>query len=283
MMQLPRTVRTPIVVRSLLALAMLVSASFALAAGIRADVSHDAGMPVHLPGDQVVEFTLVGSPAGSFAYYTIDYPGDGRIIALDLDLAPGDPVASHAAGLNVYGPNGFFIGSARRSLTKVDRKTLYWSDTNPARWLIQVYNYLDGTPISFRLQIGGLPLPQTPTPAGAATPTPDATSNPALQPEAAHSLSLASGSLLGNRAGSFHYYKLELAASSSPTTLHLYYTADNELVSQGFGLNVYGPDGLTYAHGGHDLAFLPKASGTYLIQVYNYLHGINISYVLSHE
>jgi hypothetical protein len=140
--------------RSLLALVMLLSASFALAAGIRADVSHDSGVPVHLPGDQVVEFTLVGNPAGSFAYYTIDYPGDARIIALDLDLAPGDPVALRAAGLNVYGPNGYFIGSARRSPTKADRKTLYWSDTNPARWLIQVYNYLDGAPISSATQRG---------------------------------------------------------------------------------------------------------------------------------
>jgi hypothetical protein len=105
----------------------------------------------------------------------------------------------------------------------------------------------------------------------------------APQPSEARRLSLASDSLLGNRGGSFHYYKVDLTASSSPSALHLYYTPDNYLVSQGFGLNVYGPDGITYAHGGHDLAFLPKASGTYLIQVYNYLHGINISYVLSHD
>ena len=91
--------------------AILIAIVLALVSAIHADVSHDPHNPIPIPCDQSIDFTLTGNRAGAFAYYSIDYPGDGRIITIELDMAPGDPVVMQAAGFNVYGPNAYYIGS----------------------------------------------------------------------------------------------------------------------------------------------------------------------------
>jgi hypothetical protein len=175
------------------------------------------------------------------------------------------------AGFNVYGPNGYFIGAGSKSLTKADRKELDWSDFNAVPWLIQVYNYLDGVPVNFHLQVTGLRQPE-PTPA------------PVVLAVEAAAFSMTSGNLVGDQGGNYHYYKVDSNASGSEVTLHLYYAPDNHLVSRGFGMNIYAPlDGILAAHGGHEAKFKLELPGTYLVQIYNYLHGININYLLTQE
>ena len=244
--------------------------ALALIGTIEAEVSHDPAAPVAIPYDQALDFALLGNGAGSFAFYSIEYPGDGRVITMQLDLAPGDPVAMLGAGFHVYGPYGYLIGTGAQAPDKVDRKIVRWSDYNPARWLIQVYNYLPGTMVNFHLEVTGLPGPQP-------------TRAPVMLAAEARTFSLGSGSLLGDRGGNYHYYKLDCPASGAEVVLHLYNTADNYLVSQGFGVNVYGPDGKHYPIDAHYVRIKCNVAGTYLIQVYNYLHAINISYVLVRE
>ncbi len=135
---------------------------------IGADVSEDARAPIAILHDQGLDLGLVGNRAGSFAYYDIEYPGDGRIITIQLDMAPGDPAALPGLGFNVYGFNGYWIGEGTQALDKEDRKVLRWADHNPGPWLIQVYNYLDGVPVNFHLEVSGLPVPP-PTPTSAPT------------------------------------------------------------------------------------------------------------------
>jgi hypothetical protein len=249
-------------------------AALVVVVSIHADTSRDPHQPIAIPYDQSVAFTLSGNHAGEFAYYSIDYPGDGSVITIEVDMAPGDPVAVRGAGFNVYGPNGYFIGCGGPSEEKTDRKVLQWSDYNPAQWLIQVYNYLDDALIGFDLRIEGLP-DSGPSP----TPTPE----PVMLPFQARTFSMASDNLLGNRGGNYHYYYLESSGDDEQVTLELYYAPDNHIVSRGFGLNVYGPDGVQYAHGGHEISFKCPVAGSYLVQVYNYLHAINIHYVLNHR
>jgi len=252
--------------------AILIAIVLALVSAIHADVSHDPHNPIPIPCDQSIDFTLTGNRAGAFAYYSIDYPGDGRIITIELDMAPGDPVVMQAAGFNVYGPNAYYIGNGYPAFGKPDRKMLRWADHNPAPWLIQVYNYLHDVPVNFHLRLEGLPDPE-PTPTRA----------PVMQPSEAKTFSLVSASLLGDQGGNYHYYKFESPGNNSTVTLHLYYTPDNHLVAQGFGLNVYGPNGEHCAQGRHDVSFTCPTAGTYLVQVYNYLHAINISYILTRD
>ena len=252
----------PVSVGLSLVVLMLMSTTYA-------DVSHDPAAPVAIPYDQGLDFSVVGSRAGAFAYYSIDYPGDGRVVTIELDLAPGDPVAMLGAGFNVYGPNGYWIGVGLKSSTKVDRKVLQWSDYNPAPWLIQVYNYLEEVPVSFHLQVSGLPAPQVPR-------------EPVMLPEQAQTFAMTTGGLLGDQGGNYHYYKIDSSGDGSQVTLELYHTPDNQLISQGFGMNVYAPqDGILVASGSHEVSFNLQLAGTYLVQVYNYVHGVNIQYVLT--
>jgi hypothetical protein len=249
------------------ALAVLV-----LAYPIHAGVSHDPYQPIMVSADQSLTFVLVGNRAGAFAYYAIEYPGDGRIITIELDMAPGDPAAARGLGFNVYGPNGYFISPSYSSTDKVDRKETRWADHHPAQWLIQVYNYLDGVPATLDLRIEGLPL---------AEPAP--TREPVMSPSEANTFSISCGDLLGDRGGNYRYYRLESLGDDEEVTLSLYYDPDNHLVAKGFGLNVYSPDGKHCAQGSHTVAFRCPVPGTYLVQVYNYLHAISIHYVLTRE
>ncbi|MBM4430280.1 MAG: hypothetical protein FJ026_08050 [Chloroflexi bacterium] len=256
--------------KSLIVVLCILVLALAWIGDIEADVSHDPAAPIPIPYDQALDFALLGNGAGSFAFYSIEYPGDGRVITIQLDLAPGDPVAMMGAGFHVYGPYGYLIGTGAQDIDKLDRKVVLWSDYNPARWLIQVYNYLPGTTVNFHLEVRGLPGPQP-------------TRAPVMLPAEATTFSLASGSLLGDRGGNYHYYKLDCSGSGAQVVLYLFNTPDNHLVSEGFGVNVYGPDGTHYPIDAHYVRFKCHVPGTYLIQVYNYLHAINVSYVLVRE
>jgi len=234
-----------------------------------ADISHDPAMPAAILYDQSFDFALVGNRAGAFAYYSLEYPGDGSIITIELDMAPGDPVAAQGLGFNVYGKNGFLIGSGTIALGKPDRKVLLWADPNPAPWLIQVYNYLDGVVANLQLEVTGLPNP---------APTPQ----PMMMPVQATTFSVVTASLTGNSGGNFHYYKIESTGDGSEVVLQLYHTPDNQWISNGFGLKVYGPEeGMRVAQGSHEARFSRDSPGTYLVQVYNYVHAINVTYLLT--
>jgi len=247
-------------------------AVLALVNPIQAGVSHDPYEPLIVSSDQSLTFVVVGNTAGAFAYYAIEYPGDGRIITIKLDMAPGDPAAARGLGFNVYGPNGYFITPGYASTEKIDRKEARWADHHPAQWLIQVYNYLDDVPVTFDLRIEGLPL---------AEPTP--TREPVMLPSEAKTFSIACGDLFGNSGGNYFYYHFESLGNDEEVTLRLYCAPDNHLVAQGFGLNVYGPEGRHCAQGSRAVTFRCTVPGTYLVQVYNYLHAINIHYVLTRD
>ena len=233
-----------------------------------ADVSHDPNTPILIDHDRSYDFSVLGSRAGAFAYFSIEYPGDASVITMELDMAPGDPAAQLGLGFNVYARNGYLIGSARRSEDKVDRKVLMWADRNPSPWLIQVYNYLEGVPVGFHLQVTGLPLP-APTPL------------PVMEPSQAVEFSAVTDAIIGSRAGNFRYYKVESAGDGSEVVLQLYHDPDNRWVANAFGINVYAPiDGLLVAQGRHEVSFKLEYAGTYLLQVYNYLDGALVHYSL---
>jgi hypothetical protein len=234
-----------------------------------ADVSHDPDMPVTIPYDQEYDFSLWGSRAGAFAYYQFEYPGNGSVITINLDPAPGDPAALQGVGFNVYGFNGYLIGSGTRDELKPGRKTLQWADQNRGPWLLQVYNYLDGVLVGFHLQVQGLPGP---------TPTP----HPVMEPAQAAPFSAVWGTLMGDHAGNYHFYNIESAGDGSSVTLQLSYIPDNQWISNGFGMIVYAPyDGIVVAQGGHEAQFTLDWPGTYLVQVFNYVEGTNVTYWLN--
>jgi hypothetical protein len=103
--------------------------------------------------------TLVGNPAGAFALYNIQYPGDDVTMTIELRYVPADPVTTAAVGLNVYRPDGSRIGQgAQCQDTGGDGLLrLSYADSDPATLTVQVYNYLDGGMLYYTLSsaLGG--------------------------------------------------------------------------------------------------------------------------------
>ena len=249
---------------TLVGVAILIVAAIATTS---ADVSHDPNSPITIDQDQYFDFSLVGNRAGEFAYYSLEYKGDASVVTIELDMAPGDPAAQRGVGFHVYCCNGYLIGTGRRSEDKVDRKVLEWADRNSTRWLIQVYNYLHGVPVGFRLTVSGLPVAPPP--------------REEMQPSQAALFSVAADGLIGDRAGNFKYYKVESKGDGAEVALKLDYAPKDRWISNAFGVNVYAPvDGLLVAQAGDEASFKLDMAGTYLVQVYNYLHGVDIRYSL---
>lgn len=266
---------------------LLLGAVLAIAlavAGIDASLAEEGTADPHpeLGNGVPVGGVLVGNRGGSFAYYTIDYPGDYRVVTIELDFAPADPVTHLAFGFNVYGPNGYVIGQGAEQDEEVEGPVqLKYSDGNEATWLVQVFNYLHNHTVSYSLVVNGLPERK---------PTPSIVPTPAVVPEleSPPQLDLRKGGVLvGRRAGSFAYHELDYAGDRSEIVLKMTFTPDDPIIARGVGLVVYGPSGEvargqpTGHPGERELVFQSEEPGTYLIQVFNYIEGVAITYLIT--
>jgi hypothetical protein len=253
-----------------LALAVCLFVASAAAGGV--DDSHPM-----LLNENPVSGTLTGNRAGAFAYYTINYPGDLRVVTIELEFAPADPVTRLGVGLNVYGPGGYLLGQTGQLPDTVEESVaVCYSDDKEAVWLVQVYNYIPNHTVSYSVLAKGLPEVTAVSPAP--TPTPSDTQPPAsLQTPVA-------GSMLGHAAGAYHFYEFSYPGDGSEVTVRVTYTPDNDLIAQGVGFVVYGPTGRVARGEGtgkptqRQATFSSDVPGSYLIQVYNYIEGLTIDY-----
>ncbi len=126
--------------------------------------STDSREPQQLMDNVPIEGTLTGSRAGAFHYYAIEYPGDLRVVNIELWFAPADPVTRLGVGFNVYGPNGYFIGEGAEAGGAGDGLLRLWySDAREATWLVQVYNYIPDQTIGYSIVAQGLPRALSPS------------------------------------------------------------------------------------------------------------------------
>lgn len=250
-----------------------------------------------LVGDTPVSGTITGSSAGAFDYWVIDYPGDDIVVRIVARFAPGDPAALAGVGFNVYGPAGFDIGESTPTGDEDGREDLSHSESDATRWLVQVYNYIDGLTVSYTLAAEGLPAPAatpTPQPTPMGTPTPQATP-PAAAPtptapveEGVMALDTsASGTLVGNAGGAFDRYTLSYPGDNSEVDLTMTYAPDNSVISPGVGFIIYGPEGQEFEAqptgdpGERTVTLASDVAGTYLVQVHNYIDGLTINYTIT--
>lgn len=95
------------------------------------------------------------------------------------------------------------------------------------------------------------------------------------------------GSLTGNRAGAFAYYRFDYPGKHVVAKLTLSFSPDDSVVHPAIGLNIYAPDGTAYntrsidAFGLQQVRFASGLAGSYLVQIYNYAPGYTINYVLT--
>lgn len=243
--------------RGLMILTVALLALLAGSAGGALALSVDPGRPEMIVGADTMTGNLEGNGGGSFAYYALDYPGDGRVVTIRVQFTPADPAMMLGVGFNVYGPDGSSIGNGQPA-GGPGVLELQYADTNRARWLIQVYNYLPNTWVAYTLNIWGLPLPPT---------TPVA------------------GAIAGNRAGAFAYYEIEYPGDGLEVELELDFSPRDLWSDQAVGFNVYGPNGTLVGSG--EVAGDPKVKrlrvasaerARWLVQIYNYWDGETVSY-----
>jgi hypothetical protein len=253
----------------------------ALGLGALVALPSSADAPQVLLNEQAVNGQLTGDRAGAFAYYGIDYPGDESVVTIEVRYHPADKVASLGFGFNVYGCNAFYIGGGTLVANEGGPGVLQlqYSDSNPAAWLVQVYNYLPGTGIAYSVTATGLPAP-----AVAAAPPP---AQVVCTPQAPTECLAAAGNLTGNGAGAYAKYQLTVPADGSDVQVTMTWSPDDPVIATGVGFVAYGPSGKvrrgagTAKPGERKATLAASAPGVYEIQVYNYITGLTIQYALS--
>ncbi|HEY3082669.1 MAG TPA: hypothetical protein VGM69_22510 [Chloroflexota bacterium] len=256
--------------------------------------------------------SLTGDSGGAFRYYAIDYPGGAVPIPIVMRAQPGRGTAGVGTGFKVYGPSGL-IGDAIGDDRSTTDSTYYLTVAHAlaGTYYIQVYNFIQGLPMSFQLQVSGLeaaaPAP-APQPSEGQPPPSEGAAQPAAQPQAAapttpeqaihpQTRDLTTGGILpGNSGGSFHYYKLDYPGGRTNLTITLGYSPLRATSEQAVGFQLYRSN--PNASGGADQVGTSSQTGRdqtsategftlqaddaeqYLLQVFNYLPDTEISYTL---
>jgi hypothetical protein len=270
-------------------LALGLGAAQALASHPNDDAS--TALPLYGPVSGEIEAAPPMLRAGRFAFYTFELPGDGAELAVEAEITPGDPVSASRAGFKVYGPTaGKLYAEGAQTATHPSHRATF-NGAEAGRYTLQVFNF-NVTPIHYEVRVGGLPQqpgapPPRPTPPASQpteTPRPAATTTPLAATDndslerAADLTGPAVGTVPGDPAGSFRFYRLEYPGDGSEVVLELDVSPSDVGSGLTTGLLVYGPTaGREYLRVGYQAGAWPRAGafrsdepGTYLIQIGNY-------------
>jgi hypothetical protein len=261
--------------RIILALALLLLGTLGAGGGALAEQTPQTAVTLYNLAP--VTGTIAGNHAGAFYYLTIDYPGNGDVITLDMDFSPADPATRRGIGFNLYGSsNGVLLGTGKDDAGKGPFELLYAGE-RAERLLLQVFSYIDNQTLSFTLTAKGLPAaPVSP----AAVPVSGSSPAPGQAPQS------MSGSLVGVNGGAFARYRVTFP-STAQVTLVMSTSPMDQIIARGVGFDVYGPAGLvatgagTSTPGVLQTTFSPLLGATYLVQAHNYIAGVTVSYSFS--
>lgn len=249
-------------------------------AQVAANGTPETALPLSLENAGV----LPGDPAGRFAYYSFDYPGGELPAVFQLTVAPATALDLEGVALNIYGPvDGHLLAEgARTDATPTLTADLAARDAGV--YLVQVANYTRRA-ISFELTAQGVP---TLDPSDLA-PTSDPFA-PGAEPITPIPLtSPLTGTLAGDSGGAYVFYTFH-HAGGAPAQVTLESIGPAVLAQRGIGFNVYHQTdsgkvvaaGIVNSDGTIERARLVSTEpGDYLIQVYNHVPHLTLSYRLS--
>jgi hypothetical protein len=223
----------------------------------------------------------VGDSGGRYRYYRFETT-PGAEVRIDLGWQPGPSATGASVGFKVYGSAGFSRDGVRASSTgDSGSANVTFVSLTASAYLIQVYNYAQGLPVSFTVSVTGA----TPGAAVAAPPAQPG-SAPAAAPAAS---SPTAGTLVGQRGGAFAKFDANYPGGNSPMRITLTYGPAGLLPTGAFGFDVYDGDKLvgqgveesrdsTTATKGHIIA--TQSPGVFTVQVHNYTDGVTADYAV---
>ena len=221
---------------------------------------------------------LVGDVVGEFAYYWIDYPGDGRDAVIAMGFAPADDPMSRSIGLHVWQGNVRLTNMTGVSGTRgANRVTFFSNRRGPL--LVQVFNYLPGREVFFQLTLTGLPVPSGVTPSVAPAPAPTPEAAPAEEP-GDRLTDMAMTSITGDSGGAYAYYWIENQPWKTGT-LRLEFSPSDATTTRSVGISVWRgailvgkiTGGESPDKGATMLSFSTGQSGPLLVQIANHRSG----------
>jgi hypothetical protein len=180
---------------------------------------------------------LPGSGGGSFAYYELDYPGGRTKMTITLGYSPIAQTSEERVGFRLYRTNpdapggtdlaGTSAQTGRDQSSATEGFTLEVDDGD--RYLLQLFNYMEGTPISYTLIITGM--------AGPIHEAGDV-SDPGRAFVLNASRISARSTLPGDAGGRYHYYLLEYPGSDREVRITVTFEAAGIGESE-IGFNVW--------------------------------------------
>jgi hypothetical protein len=247
-------------------------------------LAQEEWQPYALTAGGQIGSSLPGSRAGSFDDYVLAYPGGMAEVAVRVTFMGIDPSFGSAVGFNVYGGDAFDRG---RGEEKEDGAYLEFSHQaeDPATLAVQVFNYSDHT-VAYTIEVIGLadvePVDGEPVVEAAAPEAPvvdDAVEEPVVP---------LSGLLVGSPAGTFGMHTFSYPGDESDLTVTMTAPPLDPSFAGTTGFKIYDPAGHLVAEGTlratlweRDATLSSDVAGEYLVLVYNYAEGMELSYTLT--
>ena len=260
--------------------AVVLALSLTVPVALAANDSADSALWVSAANPSIHD-NLIGTSGGQFRYYRFSYAGSNAAVKIHLNWNPGYQITGPAFGFNLYGPGGL-VGQGVRGddVGAASTQNLTFVSGTPGEYLVQVYNYTNGSSQDFTIVFDGL--------GAAPAPVTDNTTPDRAITEQSQTLN-RSGSLLGSSSGAFSFFDLDYPGGDLPMTISLSYSPASQLPSEVFGFNLY--------HNGDLIARATESSRSgdtatamatisnvtpdrYTLQVFNYANGVNASYAV---
>ena len=268
-----------------LALACVAAILLSLALVAPVALAQEEWQPYALTAGGQIGNDLPGSRAGSFDDYVLAYPGGMAEVAVRVTFADLDPSFRNAVGFNVYGGDAFDRGQGEEKENGAYLEFSHQAE-DPATLAVQVFNYSDRT-VAYTIEVIGLadvePVAEEPVVETAAPEAPEV--DDAVVDEPAAPLS---GLLVGSPAGTFGMHTFSYPGDGSDLTVTMTAPPLDPSFAGTTGFKIYDPAGHLVSEGTlrasrweRDATLSSDVAGEYLVLVYNYADGMELSYTLT--
>jgi hypothetical protein len=244
-----------------------------------------AATAIALPTSLSASGSFAGTTVGGFNFYTFDNPSSGTTGNFSLKFTPTDSTTANAVGVNLYQNGARLLAMNGLSPTPGSNASNF-STATAGPILVQMYNYLPGSVVSYSFTVTGIATPTTEvaTPV-VATPTPVPLGSTDARPIMLPASLSASGMQVGNASGAFTFYAFNYPGNGEVGTITLNVAPTDPNLANYVGVNLYLDGTNVLSMNSQSLTagqkigtFSSTTSGTVLLEVYNYNPFVTYTY-----